>query len=311
MSHTSRTWTRAEQLALALTGGAVLALFFALPYAGGYGSFRKTIARHLWERWFDGQSTVWQYGVLVPIAIAVLVWKRRERFLNLEARPSWWGLPLILFALFSYYVGFKSYQFYFGYLAIQMFIGGAVLFVLGREHLRVQLYPWAIVSFLWPIVYLEERIAFPLRLLSTKGVMLLAKLCHLPIRTEGTSIYSASANEDVGKWMTLEIDGPCSGMNTLFALMFVAALYSYFAQRSAWRRVLLFACSIPLAFLGNVVRLGLLIGGCAVLGQDIAVGNADNHMTTYHLLAGLVVFPVLVLGLQWISAQMTRRLGRR
>jgi exosortase/archaeosortase family protein len=107
--------------------------------------------------------------------------------------------------------------------------------------------------------------------------------------------------------MTLQVEGKCSGMNTLFALMFAALLFSYQAQKTFWKRAVLFSFSIPLAVLGNMVRIGLLMGGCALFGQDFAVGNEEQEMSSYHFLAGLIVFVVAYLGLQFISRWMDSR----
>ena len=106
--------------------------------------------------------------------------------------------------------------------------------------------------------------------------------------------------------MTLKVDGPCSGMNTLFALMFVALLFSHHQQPTFLRRALLFALSIPLAIVGNMVRIVVLILGCAAFGQDFAVGNDQTEMSGYHLLSGLLVFVVAFDGLQAVSRQLNR-----
>jgi exosortase len=304
-------WSKQDFVGLGIGALALVILLALLPYAAGYADYRKTIACILWDRWFDAQSTTWQYGVLVAPTVGWLVWKRRSDIARIKPVSSWLGLPIIIFALACYFVGYKANSYYFGFLALQCFVLGSVLWLLGWRHLRLLMFPWLMLAFAWPMIFLEDRIGFPLRLWSTKGVMFLAHLIGAPIRSEGTSLFSASAGQDIGSWMTLKVDGPCSGMNTLFALMFVGALVSYFSQRRLGCRVLLFVCSIPLAIAGNMLRIALLIVGCALFGQDFAVGNQGNDMTTYHLLAGLSVFPVLVIGLQLISRALHRALPRR
>lgn len=303
----SSRWSRQDVVGLVLAGIALVTLLAMLPYAAGYAEYRKTIARILWDRWFDAQSTTWQYGVLVGPTVGWLVWRRRTEIAAMKPMGSWWGLPIIIFGLACYYVGYKANSYYFGFAALQSFMLGSVLWLLGWRLLQLLAFPWIMLAFAWPMIFLEDRFGFPLRMWSTNGVMTVARLLGAPIRSEGTSLFSASAGQDIGAWMTLSVDGPCSGMNTLFALMFVGALVSYFSQRCLWRRVLLFACTIPLAVVGNMLRIGLLIVGCAVFGQDFAVGNQGNDMTTYHLLSGLSVFPVLVIGLQLFSRALTRR----
>jgi exosortase len=292
--------------ACALFGVSIILLIAVLPYAAGYSDHRQTMLSILISRWFDHKSTTWQYGVLVPFVAGWLVWKRRQELSAATVAGSAFGLPIMVLAMFNYYVGYKANNYYFGFAGVQLFMLGAVLWLFGSAWARLLRFPWLVLGFMWPLYFLEERLGFPLRLISTNGVMLVTRALHLPIIAEGTLIYSSSAGQKIGSWMNLQIDGPCSGMNTLFALMFVGTIFSWFSQRSNVRRALLFACCIPLALIGNMVRIGLLIAGCAAFGQDFAVGNERNEMTAFHLLAGLVVFPILVLGLQSISRLMNK-----
>lgn len=285
---------------------ASLLLLVSLPYAGGYESSRRTLVAILWARWFDSHDTTWQYGVLVPVAVGWLIWSKRALLAPLPPHGSFMGLLILVLSMFSYFVGYKAGNYYFGFMAVQLFALGSVVWLLGWAWMRALTFPWIVLATMWPLVFLEDRLGFPLRMISTEGVMLVSRLLHAPIVAQGTAIFSASAGSEVGSWMTLKVDGPCSGMNTLFALMFVALLFSHHQQPTFLRRALLFALSIPLAIIGNMVRIAMLIIGCAVFGQDFAVGNDQTEMTGYHLLSGLLVFVIAFAGLQWLSQRMNR-----
>lgn len=296
---------------LVMWAAALVLMMAVLPYAGGYEAYRRTLVDILWGRWFDSHNTTWQYGVLVPVAVGWLVWQKREVLRQMPVRGSAAGLPVLMLALGSYFVGYKANNYYFGYLAVQSFMLGSVVWLLGWAWMRALTFPWLVLAMMWPLVFMEDRLGFPLRMLSTEGVMFMARLVHAPVVAQGTAIFSAGEGSEVGSWMTLKVDGPCSGMNTLFALMFVALLFSHHQQPTLLRRTALFLLSIPLAILGNMVRIALLISGCAVFGQDFAVGNDQMEMSGYHLLSGLAVFLVAFAGLQWASSQMNRRCLRK
>lgn len=281
-------------------------LIILTPYAFGYGTARRTIAVILTDRWFASESTTWQYCALVPLVVGWLVWKRRAMLLDLPIKGALSGVIFMLLGMGSYFVGYKANNYYFGYVAVQLFILGAVVWMLGWRWMRALLFPWIVLGLAWPLYFLEERLGFPMRMISTQGVMFIARLLHLPVTSEGTSILSASPGVAIGSWMTLKVDGPCSGMNSLFALMFVALLFSHHQQPTLLRRAGLYMLSIPLALLGNMVRIALLIAGCALFGQDFAVGNAQNEMSSYHLVAGLLVFVVAFTGLQAASNLINR-----
>ena len=107
-----------------------------------------------------------------------------------------------------------------------------------------------------------------------------------------------------GDVFSLKVDGPCSGMRSLFALMMVSALFSYFRETSVLRRIALFASSIPLAILANLVRLLILLAATAIFGQEFAVGNEEKEVSTFHFLSGRAVFVVALAGLQAIAGLM-------
>ena len=292
-------------------GLAVALLVALLPYAAGYGSFRRTMLQVLWDAWFDPQDTTWQHGALVPFIVGYLVWQKREKWAAISPRPTGWGLALVLFSLALYFVGFKANNHYFGALALQLLPMGAIVWLWGWARFRLILFPWTLLAFMWPARFLEDTLGFQLRFVMVRCVATVLQWIHAPVWKDGTTFWSAPVNGQAeGAWLKLNVDGPCSGMRTLFALMLVSALFAHARQRSWTRRVALFACSIPLAILGNMVRLFLLIGGSAVMGQSIAVGNESTEVTTFHFLAGVAVFVVAVAGMQGISAVMNRFLPK-
>ncbi len=302
---------QARRLPFGLLAIGLVLLVAVLPYAAGYGNFRKSLFNILWDGWFDPRDSTWQHGALAPVIAGWLAWRRRHELAALPLRPAMSGLLLMVLALFSYFAGYKANNFYFGALAIQLLVAGAVAWTMSWRHFRVLIFAWCMLAFTWPVRFLEDTLGFQLRLVMVRSVSAVLELVHAPILRDGTSLISAPGpGHAAGSWLTLNVDGPCSGMRSLFALMMVSALFAWFRQPSLLRRAALFATSIPLAVLGNMVRIFILIGGSALFGQGVAVGNAATEMTTFHMLAGIAVFVVAVFGLQGVSALMDRLLPR-
>jgi exosortase len=301
MNLTRKPWP--QTLAIIL---GVLTLAVLMPYSAGYGDYRKTLFQHLLIHWLAPDLTTWQYGILgTPVAVW-LIWKQQARFQKLSVHGSWTGLAILVFAMFTYWVGYRASSYYFGYAAVQLFLAGAVVWSLGWRWMRALLFPWLVIATMWPLVFLEDRLSFPLRLISHQAVMSLAEIVHAPILAEGTTILSVDTDGKIGSWMTLQVEGPCSGMNSLFALMFVSLIYSYHAQRTLPGRVLLFLCSIPMAILSNILRIIILIIGCALFGQDFAIGTAEIEMSGFHLITGLFCFLMAMQGMRQISPLIRR-----
>ena len=306
-SSTRTGWSSNTRITAIVVVLAVALLVVMQPYAAGYGSFRRTIWQLLTDAWFNSQDSTWQHGALAPLIAAYLVWLKRRELAALPLLPSIMGLGVMLVALAFYFVGYKANNYYFGALALQLLTAGAVVWIMGWQQMRALLFPWFILAFTWPVRFLEDTLGFQLRFVMVRCVAAVLQALHVPVWKDGTSLLSApSEGHPTGEWLKLNVDGPCSGMRTLFALMLVSALFAYFRQRTWARRLALFATSLPLAILGNMVRLFLLIGGSALFGQSFAVGNQETEMTTFHFLAGVAVFIVAVAGMQGISALMDR-----
>lgn len=290
-------------LLLALAG-----LVFVLPYAAGYGDYRLTLARWLAIQW--AQPT-WQHGALAPLIAGFLVWRRRAELRGLAARPSLAGLPLAVLALVIFWVGYRGNFYFIGYTSLQVLVAAAVLWIWGWEHFKRVSFAWFILGFAWPYLFLEDTVAFRLRYLMVGATSTLLNLCGVATLRDGTSLISAAvAGRAQGDWFTLGIDGPCSGMRSLFALLMVSALYAHFRQRSIWRRGLVFLCGIPLAVLANMVRILVLVGGSIVFGQEFAVGRGEEYTSNFHLVAGVAVFVIATGGLRLVESILNRLCGR-
>jgi exosortase len=310
---------RADAIPRAVAGGlalwmllpfaAVMAyLIFLMPYAAGYGDFRLTIAHWLRIQW---AQPAWQHGALAPCIAAFLVWRRRAALGALEPAPRVSGPALVVLSLFAFWVGYRGNVYFAGYASLQMLVAAVVLWLWGWEHFKLVSFAWFILGFAWPYVFLEDTVAFQLRYFMVGLTSWLLNTAGIATVQDGTSLISAATAERAqGAWFSLSVDGPCSGMRSIFALMMVSALYGYFRQRAFWRRALLFALSIPLAVLGNTARILILIATSVLLGQDFAVGRGEEYTSNFHLLAGLAVFLASLLGLKAAEAAMNRCFGR-
>jgi len=279
-----------------------------MPYAAGYGAFRFTIGQWLKIQW--AQPT-WQHGALAPCIAAFLVWRRRARFAALEPESCISGLVLAVLSLLVYWVGYRGNFYFIGYAGLQLLAASVVLWLWGWEHFKLASFAWFILGFAWPYVFLEDTLAFQLRCSMVAVTSWLLNLSGIATLQDGTSLVSAAtAQRAQGAWFSLGIDGPCSGMRSLFALMMVSALYGYFRQRSFWRRALIFALSIPIAVLANMARILILIAASILFGQKFAVGHGEIYTSNFHLLAGVAVFLAGLLALKAVEAVLNGCFGR-
>lgn len=311
MSSNATTVLRNALLVLVL-GMALLLLVGLQPYAAGYGPFRRTLFDELLMRWKD---PTWQHGALLPFIVGYLIWRRRNELAPLPASSSRRGFVLIGFALLLYFAGFRANNFYCGYLAIMTLLAGASLWLQGVPRSRQLLFAWLMLGFLWPLPFLEESIGYQMRLMMVKTTGFVLNAAGVDSLVSGTALQSMPNLElgrKAGDLFSVGIAAPCSGMRSLFALLVVGALFSYFRQRSLGRRLALFSTILPIAILANMTRILVLIFAAMIFGQDWAIGDAEKEVSAFHELTGILVFLVALLLLQaasWLLNRLCDGLG--
>lgn len=301
---TSPNSTRERQIELAVAGVCALVALWLLyaknPYAAGYGADPVTIlhfANTLWK----GED--WQHCYLVPIAFVGMIWFNRKNLPTASFTKSWSGLALVVLGLFVYWVGFRADNVFIGYASFQLLTGGMILWLLGWEWAKALFVPWAFLIFLYPLTFLDNLIAFPLRMAMSQASVQVLNLIGIGCIKSGTAILSAPeplAGLRAGERFSVDVADPCSGIRSLFALMMVSALYGYFTQKTMWRKAVLFLSSIPLAIAGNLARIIMLTLGTITMGAEIAIGTLEKP-TFFHMLAGYLVFGVALGGMLGVS----------
>lgn len=271
------------------------------PYQSGIYRQRSSVAVGLWQ--LIQIDAEWIFCPVVPLLVGWFVWKKREELARLETKPSWWGLFLILGALLLFWAGYKADTRYIGYISAQIMTAGLVLWFGGEKWMRGLAFPWLFLAFTWPMIPLEERLSFPLRQLTTSLTSGFMNLVGMDNLRKGTSIFSAGSPAlglAQGAKFSLDVEAPCSGIRSLFALLMITALFGYLILSKTSHRILLFLSAIPFAMLGNFVRMLLLAAGSQLFGMEFAVGKTvDGHlqMSTFHTMAGFFGFGLALAGM--------------
>lgn len=279
----------------------LLLLFLIWPYQQWDYHSRESILTG-WGRWVSKHAD-WQFCLLVPLLVGWLVWLRREELCRLPLQGTWRGLLPLGLGLFFYWIGYKANTGYPGFLAVQFVLSGFILLVAGTAWFRTLSFAWLFLFFTWPMQPLEDSLASPLRPQTAAMAAAVLNAVNVPALNEGSALQSAPDAEkglQIGDVFSLDVDAKCSGINSLFALMMISALLGYLALRRPRSRLVLFACAVPLAVAGNVVRLLLLVAGTKQFGADFAVGRhigEHQEMSPYHTFAGFAVFGIALAGM--------------
>jgi EpsI family protein len=251
----------------------------------------------LWSR-----SPMYSYAFTVPLISAYLFWTKRAKLRQLIPAPSrLGGAAVIALGLTLLLLGRIGGVQVIEQLAFLVCFAGAVVFVLGREYLRVGWAGFAYLLLMIPIWDgLTESLHEPFQNYSAAVGTAVLRAMGIPAYREATVIALPNLN--------IEVARACSGVNYLVAVLALGLPLSYVQLKSNRRRVLLLACAVLIAALSNALRV-VLISALAYY----EVGSALHG--PFHVLHGLFVagigYVALFVGLRVLAEPSATSSARR
>lgn len=222
------------------------------------------------------------FGWLVPVFALYVLWTSRRELKESIGRPSVLGLLTCLPCVAVALLGTRGLQVrleQMGFVGLCIALPWAFF---GWRTAKLCVFPALFLLFTVPLSTFLDAVTIHLRLLASGTAFVVLKGFGVEAVQKGTAIIAQGAHP-----FNIDVAEPCSGLRSLFALMALTAAYSWYTQPTWLRRFALFACSIPLAVLGNVVRI-LTICLCA------AWASSDFAMGFYHDYSGYVIFIVAI-----------------
>jgi exosortase len=270
--------------AVTWVGALSLSALVLILYAPVLGSLVK--------QWWSDPN--YGHGFFVPVIAAYVLWSERDRWRAQPFRPENFGLAVMLFAIGLRILGMLGAELFTARLSLVILIAGIVLFLAGRQILRLIAFPIGYLLFMIPlpaIVYYQ--LTLPLQLWASRlGATGLVAVGIHTVR-QGNLLYLPNC--------TLNVVEACSGIRSLLSLLAAAVAYGYFAERSTWKRSVLAIASVPVAIATN----GLRLVATGVLSYFFGPGVDSGSV---HVALGLGSFAVALvsillihklLGLRW------------
>lgn len=244
---------------------------------------------------FEGWKVL---SVIALILLTLHVFLNNKRFSDFKSENSLRAAALLSVAMLFYWVGYKIDIVQLSFLSLHFTLGALLYWFFGWRFMKWIAFPYLFLIFAWPMPFLDG-LAFKLRVVMSSFSYVFLNLIGIDAIRIGTSIVSApdfTSGIPQGAKFSLDVADPCSGIRSLFALTMVTALYSYFTQKTLWKQLLLFACAVPLAVLGNFIRILMLTFGTILFGNEFSIGTLE-HPSVYHMASGYVVFVVALGGM--------------
>ena len=189
-----------------------------------------------------------EHGILVIPAAAYMAWAKRDRLAKVAPQPSLWGLVLIAGGALQALLGVVGQWVWVSRMAFLVSFVGCIALVYGLRMLKELIYPLCtLLLMITPPNFVFERLTLGLQLLASRlGADALEALGYSVLR-EGNIL------EMVG--IKLSVEEACSGIRSLVAILFMCVLYNYFFVEKNSMRLWILVCAIPIAILGNAVRI--------------------------------------------------------
>jgi exosortase len=234
----------------------------------------------------------YSHGILIPPVSAYLAYQRFRNDKALQWSPgqgSNWGLLLIALGLGLYLWFLSQRAFYLAAFATVLMIGGLVWTLGGSNVAKRLIFPVAYLALMVPLPFVD-RYTLPLAMFTGVCSGGLVRLLGLDVEIIGNAVKLPNAD--------LVIGAQCSGVNSLIALTALMILAAYLVSGPTWGRITLVLLSVPLALLGNILRVASLLFVAREWG-------AQAGFVFYHDYSGLGFF-VVVLALMLPLTRLVR-----
>jgi exosortase len=236
-------------------------------------------ARTLWGiggSWFDEASNM-EHGPFVPIIVGYMLWLKRDQLRLIPKMPSRWGIAVVAGAGALSVLSALAQWTWVNRMAFLISLVGCIVALYGFRIVRELKYPLCTLVLMITLPsFVIERITIDLQLLASRLGEISLEFFGFSVLREGNVL------EMVGE--KLAVAEACSGIRSLMALIFLAAVYNYFFVPQNSVRSVIFGAVVPVAILCNAGRI-LATGVVGQYNRELAHGML--HATFGYLSLGL------------------------
>lgn len=245
------------------------------------------------------QKDAYAHGPLVASAVLWLVWRKRHIcVLGANTNAVRWGAGLLAAGLVVYALGRSQSVMMFEVGSQVLVLAGVVLIFFRKKTLLGLAFPLLFLMFLVPLPSMMlDAATGPLKEQVSMIVDDVLYMAGFPIARSGVVL-------SIGPYQLLVADA-CSGLNSMYALTAVGALYVYLRQhQQGWQKAVLLCSIIPIAFVANIFRVVALALITYYAGDKAGQGFL-------HDFAGIAEFMLAVIALFILDAVMKHVVTRK
>ena len=229
----------------------------------------------MWDRRFVKDS-YYTHGFLIPFITGFLIWLRWEDLRKTPQKRSRWGVPLIVSGMVIHVISSFFRVYFSSALSMLIVLSGLILYFYGKKIYHKVLFPVLFLFFMMPApLIVITNISFKMKILAAEIAReVLTNMGFVALR-EGSIIKM--------QHVYVVVDDICSGLRSLISLTALGSLFAYWMDAPLWKRAIVFASTVPIAIITNVLRIILLSVIAEIWGPQYTLGFI-------HDLSGFLVF---------------------
>lgn len=251
--------------------------------------FLPTIYDLVIDWWEDSN---YSHGFLIPLVSGYWLYGQRDELSKINQQHDRRGLIVLAFSLLLFVMANGAAEYFTLRLSFVMALVGLIYAIFGLELLKKIWFPLFFLLFMIPIPYvIYYAISFPMQQLASVITVYGLDFLGMAVIRQGNIIHVGNHS--------LEVAEACSGIRSLVALLALGAIFARSSQKRFSAQFVLFLSTIPIAVVGNVIRV-LLTTILVATGGDFILEEP------FHSGMGLIVFIVAFVGLSLLSVILRR-----
>jgi len=232
----------------------------------------------------------WVLVCFLVLYIYALLKPSRLSFVFLERQGLLWGgLCLVAFAIF-YLVGDHTGLHMASGVSLAFLSVAFHLFIFGREGGARFFYPFFFLLLVVPIPYLAELSGLLQVVVANLSAGLLVMFDY-PLQQAGINLYFPNA--------AFQISADCTGLKSWLVLLSLVLFFIFFIKMAGWKKGLIAFLVFPVTFIGNFIRVLILLLLGFHYGQDLAMNYwHDYGGLTLYLITCVIMLGLITLGMK-------------
>lgn len=226
----------------------------------------------MYDRWI-ARDSYYSHGFLIPIVSLALIYWNKEELAEIKWKESPWGMRLIIAgAVLHLLASHPNVRIYFvSGFSMLVLICGLVLYLYGEEIFRRILFPLFFLIFMVPMpLVVINKISLQLKMFAAELATMVLNNMGIQALRDGSIIKMRHAH--------VTVDDVCSGLRSLISLTALGSICAYWLKAAMWKRLTLFASTIPIAIITNMCRVVALSAISEIWGTEYAEGFVHDFL---------------------------------